>query len=341
MIYLIESSAFKRKEDETIEYFQLLKIGYTDDSNRDIRYSQYKMHNPTFKVLKEILGGTEEHEKALHYKFRDLKYIGREWFKYDQSIIDYFNNLTLENINSLLNVIEQDTSGDSRRVKISKIREILKLVFSNNYEINDWIKKVENEFQVINLTVDGAVEYLERCGIDLSIVQKMKSDKFIDDEKSNKIISNFIAEIDKFKDIPSKLKYITLNRDKITDSEFDIILLTLKKKLRDYIAILGLDGVKACGYNISDMKKEIEKILFDPSKLSNYIYSVFNVGEKFTLADIKKKLANLYSSIGYNSVPKATDIRNYFDVREVLLNVKQEDGSRKRVRGYELLAKKF
>ena len=86
-------------------------------------------------------------------------------------------------------------------VKISKIREILKLVFSNNYEINDWIKKVENEFQVINLTVDGAVEYLERCGIDLSIVQKMKSGKFIDDEKSNKIISNFIAEIDKFKDI--------------------------------------------------------------------------------------------------------------------------------------------
>ena len=117
--------------------------------------------------------------------------------------------MTLENINSLLNVIEQDTSGDSRRVKISKIREILKLVFSNNYEINDWIKKVENEFQVINLTVDGAVEYLERCGIDLSIVQKMKSGKFIDDEKSNKIISNFIAEIDKFKDIPSKLKYIT------------------------------------------------------------------------------------------------------------------------------------
>lgn len=35
MIYLIESSGYKVGENNSISYFQLLKIGYTDDNRKE------------------------------------------------------------------------------------------------------------------------------------------------------------------------------------------------------------------------------------------------------------------------------------------------------------------
>ena len=50
MIYLIKSAGY----DENENLIHFLKIGYTEDSSKDKRFSQYKMHNPTCKILYEI-----------------------------------------------------------------------------------------------------------------------------------------------------------------------------------------------------------------------------------------------------------------------------------------------
>ena len=84
MIYLIQITYYNETENIPIK---LLKIGYTKDENKDIRYSQYKMHNPLYQVIYEIPGATEEQEKALHLKFSKYLYIGREWFRYSDSDI--------------------------------------------------------------------------------------------------------------------------------------------------------------------------------------------------------------------------------------------------------------
>lgn len=56
MIYLIESSGYSVDDKDTINYFRLLKIGYTEDNCRDGRFTAYKLHNPdsidcTFRSL--------------------------------------------------------------------------------------------------------------------------------------------------------------------------------------------------------------------------------------------------------------------------------------------------
>lgn len=48
-----------------------------------------------------IEGGTETHEKRLHYKFRDYLYTGREWFRWSQEIIDFFDSATLKDLENL------------------------------------------------------------------------------------------------------------------------------------------------------------------------------------------------------------------------------------------------
>ena len=103
MIYLIQSSGYKVGENNSISYFQLLKIGYTEDSISERRFVLYRLHNPTCQVLYTIPEATEEHEKKLHYRFKDLLYedYGREWFKYSDEIIDYIKSTTLEELDKL------------------------------------------------------------------------------------------------------------------------------------------------------------------------------------------------------------------------------------------------
>ena len=59
MIYLIKSAGY----DENENLIHFLKIVYTEDSSNDKRFSQYKMHNPTCKVLYEIPDLPEDIEK--------------------------------------------------------------------------------------------------------------------------------------------------------------------------------------------------------------------------------------------------------------------------------------
>lgn len=64
MIYLIKSAGY----DESENLIHLLKIGYTEDNNRDRRFMSYKLHNPTCKILYEIPSLSEDIEKRIQYK---------------------------------------------------------------------------------------------------------------------------------------------------------------------------------------------------------------------------------------------------------------------------------
>lgn len=59
MIYLIKSASYNESEN----YIDLLKIGYTEDSSKDKRFQLYKLHNPTCKILYEIPDLPEDIER--------------------------------------------------------------------------------------------------------------------------------------------------------------------------------------------------------------------------------------------------------------------------------------
>ena len=57
---------------------RLTKIGYS--SNIKKRWSQYRLHNPTAKLIFSENKGSQEFEKQIHNHFKSKKYRG-EWFK--------------------------------------------------------------------------------------------------------------------------------------------------------------------------------------------------------------------------------------------------------------------
>ena len=110
-------------------------------------------------------------------------------------------------------------------------------------------------------------------------------------------------------------------------------------EVKSYYLALSPQKLKALSYNSSRIKKELGIVTFSPELLNNTIHQNFNPGEKYSLSDLKTKLGDLYSSISYTATPKANDILNYFEVKEVQ-NTMLVDGVKKRIRSYELLKRK-
>ena len=87
MLYLIESPSLVGK---------VLKIGYTN--NIEKRFNIYKSCNPDV-VLLATREGDEKFEHKLHKYFSDFKYNqGREWFYYNEKIVDEFSTIQEEHL---------------------------------------------------------------------------------------------------------------------------------------------------------------------------------------------------------------------------------------------------
>ena len=140
MIYLIQDAYI----DENDNFHKVLKIGYT--SNIDSRISQYTSHNFGFKLLK-TREGDEELEKLLHYYFN--KYLikeshNREWFEYNDEIINEFDKFEKEELSSKL-------SNFSKRRKVyeEKITDDLFLeLCENDLDLFSEIRAFLNDFNI-------------------------------------------------------------------------------------------------------------------------------------------------------------------------------------------------
>lgn len=122
--------------------------------------------------------------------------------------------------------------------------------------------------------------------------------------------------------------------------ERSIILEQIPITFKNYYNLLGPITLKACGYNITNIRKKLEINQSNDenfSNLSKLIDSTFTIGGKYLLSDVKIKLKELYDKSNYLASPKATDIENYFEVRK-FQSTNKETG--KRDYYYEILKKK-
>lgn len=342
MIYLIETTYYNK---ETKEVLDLLKIGYTEDSNKDKRFTLYKLHNPGYKLLYEILGYDEDIEKRIQYKFRNLLYseYGREWFYYSDDIINFFRDIDNIDLESLpKNPIRG--SKKFKRIK-NECREVLSYFF-NTRDTEEHLKSIISKVKD-QLSKDYVIEYLrkdpnvgnERVDKYFEVLRCRETGIYCEDDIVNHEVSEFLKVYIGLKTIYDKLKMLC--EYGLSEVEIDIVLgqLNDSDEVKSYYTILKPEKLKNLYYNSTNIKKYLGIVTFSPELLVNTIHQNFNPGEKYSLSNLKVKLGDLYSSISYTAVPKANDILNYFEVKEYM-TTEVVDGKKKRVRGYELLKRK-
>lgn len=107
-----------------------------------------------------------------------------------------------------------------------------------------------------------------------------------------------------------------------------------------YFSILGPERIKALGYNVTKLNKELGIVSFDKNKLNLLIFKSFNIGDRLSLSNIKIRLKEIYSNCGFNKTAKANDLEIWFEIKEIFVTDHLDNGSKKRGKGYEILSKK-
>ena len=337
MIYLIKSAGY----DENENLIHLLKIGYTEDNNRDRRFMSYKLHNPTCKILYEIPSLSEDIEKRIQYKFRDYKYkeYGNEWFYYNDDVINFFRDIDKVDLESLpKNPIRG--SKDFKKIK-NECREVLSYFF-NSKDTEDYLKNIISKVKD-QLTRDYVLEYLRDDssigpeGVDryLNYLKCLETGIYCEDDIVNREVSEFLKVYIGLNTIYDKLKLLCeygLSQDAI-----QIVLgqIADSDEIKSYYTTLGSSKLKSLSYNSAKIKNHLGVVTFSQELLESSIYSEFKVGDKITLSDIKSRLEVLYKSINYDAAPKAKDLENYFEVKNSSI---YENG--KKVKCYIIIKKK-
>ena len=173
----------------------------------------------------------------------------------------------------------------------------------------------------------------------LEIVKSRETGMYSKDDIINQEVSEFLRVYTGLTTIYDKLKLLCeygLSQDAI-----QIVLgqINDSDEIKSYYTSLNPERLKALGYNVTRIKRELGIVIFSQNILESNIYSKFKEGDKIPLFEIKQKLDNIYKSINYDKVAKAKDLENYFNIKESSARV-EINGVKKIVKIYNILSRK-
>lgn len=319
MIYLIESIGRDNNDDEVKTF---LKIGYSEDKVFKNRLNTYYLHNPHCRLLCTILGGTQEQEKLLHYKFKNYLAYRREWYIDNiGEIIDFFKtHSTIELLNEELGTSDptyfiKDISGHLTK-KFIKVRKTVKklintfyakqLTKENSREITEQFDKALNKYVgEIGKTIFNIEDFkksftegsLEGCSVEIK----------------NDAILNFLEDFEKNDIFREKMRLLC--ECDLSEEEVSVILDQVPLTYKNYYLSIGPKRCKALNYSKNLIEKEFNSLFVSQESIEEKIYQVFKVNDIYTKKFIKEKLGEIYSDLGYSKAPKAIDIEKYFETR--------------------------
>ena len=179
------------------------------------------------------------------------------------------------------------------------------------------------------------IDYKDRFTVFSTVHNKLTLDDIVNQE-----VSRFMKIYESYKTRYEKLKILC--EYGLSSEAIQIILgqISDSDEIKSYYLALGPQKLYSLGYSITRIKKELGIVTFSEELLLDSIYSEFKEGDKLSLSLIKSKLSLIYSSINYQSSPKAADLDKWFDIKNIKLYEKNEDGSRKQLKGYKLLKSK-
>lgn len=143
-----------------------------------------------------------------------------------------------------------------------------------------------------------------------------------------------------FKNSMDKLRYLVkVSEKELTGENLTNFLGLIPEKFREYYTEMGPDRIKASGYREDKLRaewtKQHQEELGVSDELILDIAEYFKLGYRYSKSGIKDKLKELYQKHGYQKTAKASDLQEYFWLKDVKF---LEDG--KWVNGFEIQKKR-
>jgi hypothetical protein len=152
-------------------------------------------------------------------------------------------------------------------------------------------------------------------------------------------VQKFIDDLKKVKRFDERLRYYcefregTKGNPRLTER---LLVYYQGTDLENFYSVFGIDQCRALGFRSDRLRKLLSDEL-NGDVVKSGVHQRFVLKEKYSLKTIKEILKDLYSEFSINKVAKASDILEYFVVKEVSL---VDPITGKRLRGYQLISLK-
>ena len=317
MIYVILSAEIINKDPSNLGL--ILKIGYCRDDREKVRTATYLTENPTIKTLFTIPGGTEQDEKNLHHHFRKYLKYGNEWFSYNQEILDFFTTHTTKE--SLLNL---DLHLSKKKLtELQKERDDKFLENKQKY-INPILHSLENVNEIEYITKqEELVEtlnklFLTSSDIDIYFRNIYPNVDFDTPEIIGSKATKILIEFENQLYFTGKMKYLySLNMEpdiakQVLDNIYDT-------RFSKYYWTISASRAGSLNYQSGKLEEEYNSLMgfkTNENEIKEKILQTFLVDSRYLKSDIKETLRKIYEELGYSKTPKASDLEEYFEIKE-------------------------
>ena len=267
-----------------------------------------------------------------------------------------YRKMTKEDFDKILKKKKEKTEALLKAYKDSKENKV-KVALAETYQDLAKLKNYKDDYVGVNIIYNGKVRLLIPKVNMLVYINELRAfDIQQEDYKNRFTVFNKIKEQMNINDIISdevslflqKYEQLTTRYDKLkllceSGLSQDAINLFLSQisdsdEIKSYYVTLGPKRLYELGYSITKIRKELGIVVFDKNLLKDEILKQFHVGDRLLLMDIKDKLKTIYQSINYESNPTASDLLEYFEVKDFTKSIiNPKTGKKKRASGYELL----
>ena len=179
------------------------------------------------------------------------------------------------------------------------------------------------------------VDYQDQINVTRSLIEEgytqqnfiYEEDKILKDFLDNKFYNTGVFR--------EKMKLFCEFMDKYKNNKYilDSIIHKVDPKFKKYYDLYGTQGCRANSYKEAYLKQRISDNM-KGNNIKDKLVEKFEIGHRYTLKNIKNSLKLLYSNLGISKTPKASDLKEYFNVSEVMVTDKD---TCKRGKGYEIL----
>lgn len=303
--------------------FTYYKVGTTTDIDR--RFLQYQAHVPECELISTRPGGEVEENiinKFLHtYPEGYWEYHKSEWYKCVPG------DTTIETL----------FGGDLEFMKkvIWENREKV-LSITNKLDVDLWVDLNGN--RVVSRTIpgpDGNLILNEDWDFDKNFYTRSSPCNIpgsVDPE-----IKDLIEKLESMPVFDAKFKLYCESRKNLESDQNKtegLVSYYTGSDLENLYSYFGFDGCRAVGFRTIDLKRKIsDQLQLDPVRAE--VYNTFEVGNKYPLKYIKETLRSIYQKLGVFKCPKASDLEEFFEVKEVKMVSKVD---KKSYNGYRLLS---
>ena len=316
------------------------------------RINQYFAHYPFVELL-STREGDKELEDLIHICLYSLgcrfqiDKMGKlrldEWFEGDINIINYVFHSTRKYLERTIwiNRNKAFDINDIKNIKSNSLRLLRELHKKYNRCSNLIGQKliVNKDKKIIDTrATDFDIELFKRLINNFRketllpkntkrITISKEEDKILKDFLDNKFYSTGIFR--------EKMKLFCEFMDKYGDNKYilDSIIHKVDPKFKTFYDLFGTSGCRSVSYEEANLREKSRDKLVSPD-LKTRLVSTFRISSRYTLKDIKLTLELIYNKLHISKTPKASDLKEYFEVSEVLV-MNKDTG--KRSKGYEIL----